>query len=363
MVPFFKDPEDVQNWLDQDAFVLWADAGIDTATGASWEALNHDGTPCKNLDRRIRVQARQAFCFSQSPAKVHHGLAERLFRNVMARGFEPATGHLAALWSPDLEIVSAPHDLYDLAFMLLACAALLEAGHDVGDDLRRLEESLARLKAKRGWVETADCRLPRRQNPHMHLFEASIALFKATGAPRFRVQAQECLGLFKDVFLQPSGVVSEYFDADWAPYSGAAQGVEPGHMAEWIYLLQHYESVTGLSSGVDLEQVWGKVLAGQNAIGLLRDQNAKGSSTSRMWPQTEFLKASIVVSNAGVSVPATAQPSQILERLAQNFLNSEIRGGWYDKRGEDGRLLSQNMPASSLYHLVLAVRAYVNFKS
>ena len=363
MVPVFNSSSDLRSWLDHDAYGLWSGAGIDDATGTSWEALEHNGTPRKALNRRLRVQARQAFCFAQSPRDEHKQLAATLFRNAMERGFDAQTGHFADLWSPEIKIISAPHDLYDLAFMLLACAALLEVGQDVTADLLKLEESLALLKAERGWNETASRRLPRRQNPHMHLFEAMTALFKVTGEPRFAVHAGECLALFKDVFLQPSGVVHEFFNDDWSRQRDAAHAFEPGHMAEWVYLIHSFEAVTGQNTGVDVAKIFGAVLQGQNALGLLRDRSDQAGNTSRMWPQTELLKASIAMQERGALLPETAQPDFVLKTLAQHFLDTEVRGGWYDKRSEAGSLLSNNMPASSFYHLVLAINAYLAFNA
>ena len=235
-------------WLEQNALPFWAGQGIDPATGTAWEALDHQGGPCADMTRRLRVQVRQAYCFSMSPEPAHKDLALQLFRFAMDHGFDPATGQLAATLAPDLTILTAPHDLYDLAFMALAAAALTEAGYDVTADLERLVSEIAKLKAPRGWYETAARSLPRRQNPHMHLFEATVALFKATGEARFRDMADECLGLFQDVFLQTDNRILEFFAEDWQPLSGTEQAVEPGHMAEWVFLLDRYEDVMGQST-------------------------------------------------------------------------------------------------------------------
>lgn len=351
----------VARWLHNQALPLWASAGIDLSGPGAWEALDHDARPLTTRPRRLRVMPRQTFVFAQAArdgAGEYLPLAQALFDIAMTRGIEPATGNLAALLSPGGAILSAPHDLYDLAFMHLAAAALIEAGTDTGDALAWLDAALARLVAPRGWLETDGARLPRRQNPHMHLFEAMTELYRVTGAAHYRQAAEECLGLFRNVFLQPDGRIFEYFAADWGPHDGA-QGVEPGHMAEWIWLLDRFEQATGQASDVDIAAIFAQVLTGRDRSGLLRDSMLPLATTRRLWPQTEFLKASLVLARRGVPLHQGADPDTILAALFSEYLDTPVPGGWYDKRAEDGALLSTDMPSSTFYHLYVALRAYI----
>lgn len=350
---------DITSWIDHAALPLWSGAGYDADTGTVWEALDHHGRPLREMPKRLRVQARQAFCFARAAARAPHlpGLPDQamtLFRFVMDRGFDPDTGNLAAMLAPDATILTAPHDLYDVAFSLLAAAALAEAGHDIGADLARLEAALDRLKAPRGWYETAVGTEVRRQNPHMHMFETATALYAATGAARFRDMADLCLSLFREVFLQPSGDVYEYFTPDWQPLS-EGQAVEPGHMVEWVYLLDAYEQATGQQTEIDLERIFLRAWAARDQAGALPDRSWPAEQTRRSWPQTELLKAALVLKRRGVPLPDGAAPEQVLAMLGREYLDTGVQGGWYDKRGTDGTLLSQTMPASTFYHLLVAL--------
>ena len=348
-------------WLEQQALPLWSTVGVDAVTGTVWEALDHAGAPLVNMERRLRVQVRQAYCFAKSDDPAQRHLALQLFRFAMDHGFDADSGLLAARLAPDTSILTAPHDLYDIAFMLLAVSALIEAGFDVSADLERLEAELSKLKAPRGWYENAAQDLPRRQNPHMHMFETSTALFAATGEDRFRDMAEECLGLFREVFLTQDNQVLEYFDSDWVPLTGNAQAIEPGHMAEWVYLLDRYETVTGRDSGVALVPLFEAVWARRDASGLLPDRSEPVQSDSRrLWPQTELLKAGVALKRRGVELPAEAQPDRVLARMWQQYLETGVPGGWYDKRSPVGALLSDNMPASTFYHILVALRFYLS---
>ena len=93
------------------------------------------------------------------------------------------------------EVFDGRADLYDQAFMLLALAhagralerpELFAVAEELGDAL----EKAWRLPHG-GYFEgeIAVCP-PYRQNPHMHLLECFIALHTATGAPRWRRDAE-----------------------------------------------------------------------------------------------------------------------------------------------------------------------------
>lgn len=90
----------LQNWLQDQALPLWTGAGVDPATGTVWEALDHNGLPCVEMPRRLRVQARQAYSFAMSGDPAHQALALRLFRFAMDQGFDEVSGHLAAGLAP-----------------------------------------------------------------------------------------------------------------------------------------------------------------------------------------------------------------------------------------------------------------------
>ena len=335
------------DWRDRLALPLWSTAGIDASTHSAWEALDHHGHPLPLLDRRQRVQFRQAFAFASNPQPDLQNLAWQLFRRTMDHGFDPDTGHLAAWVHPDLSHIDAKHDLYDLTFALLAAAALGHSGRDVAPDLARLDAAFDLLAAPLGWFEDAAHSLPRRQNPHMHLFEASTAAYGLTRAPKYRAMAQTCLEVFTTHVLQKDGQLLEFYGADWTPLSGAAQGIEPGHIAEWIYLADTFTAVTGIAHGLPLDRMWQAVQGHRLPSGFLPDQ--AGGQIRRLWPQTELLKAALVMEPAGAP--------QIAQTLWGTYMNTPVAGGWYDQFDESGTLLSNTMPTSTYYHISVAISA------
>ena len=347
----------VRRWLLDDVLPLWRGPGVDEEAFGVWEALDHAGRPLQDLPKRLRVQARQSFAFS-TMARVFGTddlcLAAQLFKDTLEYGVEKGSGNLASLFDRHGGILAAPHELYDVAFMLLADAGLRLAGAPPDHSSDTL---LSRLKAKRGWRENLiSPDQPRRQNPHMHLFEASLAQHRA-GVEGYLDIAEECLDLFRDIFLQPDGHVLELFDDNWRPVA-SGQRIEPGHIAEWIYLIDLYERETGRSSGIDLDRMFARVLASRDQTGFLSDASVPIVSTRRLWPQTEFLKAAIVMAARRAAPQELAD--EIMDATFAAYFAAPERGGWYDQFDGEGRLVSSTMPASSLYHVLTACLAYMN---
>src|SRR3546814_11907533 len=92
--------------------------------------------------------------------------------------------------------------------------------------------------------------LPRRQNPHMHLLEAFLALYEASGEAHWLARAQSIHDLFRRHFLQPGQLV-EFFDADWreVPQNGRAGDLrprDPGPFFHSAWLPPRFALVYGL---------------------------------------------------------------------------------------------------------------------
>lgn len=362
------------NWLEHDALPLWLGAGFDHQTGLVFEALDHAGKPQPDRPRRLRVQMRQAYVFARCAGVFPGGLgqdladkAQALLAHTRASGFDEASGHLVYTYGADGRATAVGGELYDLAFLLLACAAAIQRGFEVGDLMAKAESALDGLKAPLGWSEAPDQRCPRRQNPHMHLFEAAIAMAAATGAVRYREIADECLGLLRDRFLQDGHLLFEFFDDSLGLVPAAEQGLEPGHMAEWVGLLHVYETTFATSCGIDLGALYAATTALSAKGGLiLPDQapvpgaptwaDAQKGETMRLWPQTEWVKCQAAMASRGVPQAKQMLPP-LLEELAQTWLNPAVAGGWFDQRHLSGALISDFMPASTMYHILEAILA------
>ena len=80
------------------------------------------------------------------------------------------------------------------------------------------------------------------------------------------------------------------------------------------------------------------------------------SSRARLWPQTEWLKAALILAEAAEG----DERRRLLDSAAAAFdglwLYLGPDGLWRDKLGPDGAFETEPAPASSLYHIVAAYR-------
>jgi len=346
---------------------LWSGQGWDRATGGFVERLDQDGRADHAAPRRVRVQARQIYCFAKA-AQIGwypqgRDIALKGLEYLLAKAKSPdgRPGFVHSL-APDGSVLNPLRDTYDHAFVLLALASVyaLDRHAHVRAEIDSLLSFLdTQLRSPNGgFLEGSPASMPRRQNPQMHLFEAMIAAFDATHDPVFQNRAGDFFALFlANLYDKQKMVLGEYFEDDWSRIEPVS--VEPGHQAEWVWLLKGFERITGCPT----ERFRAELLASalryrDEATGCLVDEgNAAGEikrHSRRLWPQTEIAKAWIAQAEAG-QAGAADEARAALSRLERHYLNHPVTGGWYDQFDREGNSLIATIPASSFYHVLCAV--------
>lgn len=357
-----------RTWLVDAALPLWLDTGVDWQGGGFEESLTLKGERIAGQNKRIRVQARQIYTASHAAvlglhpnalAAAHHGYAF-----LTRHGWHPQGGWVHLL-SANGEVRNDRRDTYDHAFVLLALAWYYKASGD-RSVLAWIERTVAALDAvladgTGAYLESSPPALPRRQNPHMHCFEAMLALYDATGEAAFAARARNIHKLVLERFFDSStGALREFYGDDWKPRP-APEGdiVEPGHHCEWVWLLDKFERQTATDTGdlrrrlLDFALTHGR--SGPSCL-LIDQVDAAGKPmlrSQRLWPQTEAIKALLTRVERG-DAAAWDDTALFLSGLFARYLAVEPAGIWHDHFGEDGRLLNTFAPASSLYHLFVA---------
>ena len=197
-----------EGWLVEDCLPLWAQQGICVSSGGHYEKL----TPAGQVDIcniRVRVQARQVFSFAVAYSRgwLEQGLGMSLSLMDFAerKASHPDNLGFTHLLNFDFEVIDFKQDLYDHAFFFLAYAWMFRVTDD-SEWLLKAERLLAHLDGELGalnggWYE-GDYDAPnRRQNPHMHLFEAFMALYEASGNPKWLARSSELFRLLRLTFL------------------------------------------------------------------------------------------------------------------------------------------------------------------
>lgn len=343
----------VSTWLFDHALPLWAARGVD-ADGRFFELLDFEGRPVRGVRRRTRVQARQIYVFCEGADLGWTG-----GRSIAQAGLD---GMIATcrrddgLWVAATDdaggVLDETPDLYDLAFVLFALAA---SHRILGDERARplALETLAQINAQMtaphgGWHEALPARLPRRQNPHMHLLEAMLAWQATSPDPAFEAAARISLDLCRTRFLV-DGAIREYFTSDWAPDPQTGHIVEPGHLEEWAWLLLQAKAA-GLGSAEAAESLHRRSVAqGLKAGFLIREMDTQGAPIDpgrRLWCQTEAIRAALAFGDPGAA--------DLIAATLDTHLATEVPGLWIDSYDAEGVSPDETVPASSLYHLMTA---------
>lgn len=370
MTAFFRQRDEFLDWLADRALPLFAKAGSDPA-GGFYEALDHNGAPLPGLNRRVRVQARQAYSFARA-----EGLALGSYRANSDHGWralidlcsaDPNTGRFYHIMNADGSVHASHQDTYDHTFVLLATAERIIRYADpealkiegaVQGFLESLREPTGGFAERSPSVET-----PRRQNPHMHLFESSLQRLEAGDSAFARQTIREVLELFQTKFWdRQTSVLREFFTTQWDHCPNSGDIIEPGHMVEWVWLLDQEGS-----SEIELLETLmqrARELGKHPELGLLADKvdlkTGKTSGTFRLWGQAEHIRACIVLARRTKQEYWLNEAAALLSQFRQFYLAGPIVGGWFDQLDEAGSPVSTNMPCSTLYHLMtLASELYV----
>lgn len=253
-----------RRWLETRAEALliqFQHSSIDPAGG--FFDLDIAGQPRRETPvRELVTTTRVTHCFALAhmlgwpgaAALVRHGLAALwdLHRDAARSGY-------AWQFGPGADRAK---QAYGHAHVLLAAASARMAGFAEAEPiLADVTESLNRhfWEERHGAVaeEFAEDWSPlsgyRGQNANMHLTEALMAAYEATGTRDYLIRAERIADLvINRIARAHSWHVIEHFDAEWRPdlaYRGSdmfrPQGTTPGHALEWSRLIAQLHVLTG----------------------------------------------------------------------------------------------------------------------
>lgn len=352
-------------WLFNQALPYWGTIGCDGQRDnpRKWgahEQLKMDGTPDLPGYKRLRVQARQLYSFSQAALMgwtAGYEIASNIyhFMNKAQQG----EGWWAKTLSREGAILNPASDLYDLAFVVFSLAwygKLTGSARPIQQARQTLQWIEQFMAYPKGGFKN-DLPLSagyRQQNPHMHLLEAVLALFEVTHAEQDLVLAHKLIDLFtKRFFNRQTGVLGEYYTENWnAIPCPTKEIIEPGHQYEWIWLLKEYENFTGIRHLEEMNSMFrfNRRYAVDQQTGLVADKvRPNGTLThrsARLWVQTEALRATSLWHDE----KSHQHLSQILHNLLYRYFMPQ--GTWQDQLNNHYHPDNSKIPASSFYHIM-----------
>lgn len=354
-----------RDWMLDASFPFWANRGVHPVLGFR-ERLTMTGEPIEDADTRVRLQARQTFCFAFAQLM---GWQDPRAKDLVARGIDTLTRHCRredSLYGARMAyaggLSNASADLYDTAFSLLAFSWAARTGADGAAEAaaaasQAIETVLKRPSGEGGYREALPAPELRLQNPHMHLFESSLALYEATGDEIALARATGIKALLETRFLQPgTGALREVFAMDWGPAPG--DRLEAGHQYEWVWLMGERARLTGKPVSSAAEGLYANALKltgpeGEVALSHTLDGEIL-DATERTWGLTEALKAHLARIEQG-DAAATARAIQSFDRMWARHVDPAPEGGWLDKYGADGTPDMADMTAATGYHIYVAI--------
>ncbi|MEM1409269.1 MAG: AGE family epimerase/isomerase [Pseudomonadota bacterium] len=362
-------------WLADQALPLFAGPGLDPLGGV-FEALSAEGQPVPGAPKRLRVQARQAFAFARAEAlgllNEGKGASDHAWAFLLDHGLQPeeqgGQRSFVHVLHADGSVMDPARDFYDHAFVLLAAAERgLRYGDPAADETAaHVWKFLDRLSHPAGgYRETLEGAGPRRQNPHMHLLEASLLCQTWQPTARSVADIKAMSALFDEHFWDAErGVLHEFFSDDWQVDAAAGHIIEPGHMTEWVWLLHQAQAASAgkLQTLLLSAQRYGLhrdafILANQHDL-----STGETGTRCRLWPQTEHIRALVTLAEVTGDEQWLAQAAQGLEALHRLFIEPAAPGCFHDEVDRTGAPLSIHVPASIIYHHITLADALLRFQ-
>ena len=252
-------------WTERPAHRRWLEAQADALfrfyeprsldPNGGFFVLDDEGRPTHEPARQLHLTARMAHCGAIGVLLGRPGaqdLLDHAIRSLWTRHRDPLHGGYFLSFD-----AAGPRERDKLAyghgFVLLAGASAKVAGHPDAD---RLIADASQVLEARFWEKAPGAYREefredwtpfsayRGQNANMHMTEALMAAFEATGDPEYLRKAESVAELILHRHAADAGWrVPEHYTADWAvdtEYRGSDMfrpyGYTPGHALEWTRL-------------------------------------------------------------------------------------------------------------------------------
>ncbi len=371
-----RSAEEWAGWFWSESFPGWLKRVTDPE-GGLFDALDAGGTADPSAGKTILAQARGLFTLSHlALLSLDPALKAAAGRQVaLLDRFRKAPGLYRRMVARDGQPLDNVARSYDQTFVILGLSTWYRLAPSPGVEAEieacwqalanRLTDPVTGLLVEDDTViePSAPDAPPRAQNPHMHLYEACLQAFAATGNPLWQGRAADLRAVALRHFLdQRHGSMAEFLTPDLCPLPGAAgQRREPGHQCEWAWLLRREVELGGdpalLATARRLEafaDAHGFAPAGPLSGAAYDAVSAEAvmEPAHLLWPQTEAIK-SFAMRHASGEAGAGARAKALLCLMFDHWFAG--RPAFVNRLDAQGRTLWPQALTRLQYHLVLAL--------
>lgn len=326
--------------------------------------LDDDGKPLNagNATRQVHVTTRMVHCFAIGSLIGRPG-SDEIVDHGMRYLWDKHRDHKHGgyVWGLDNNgVTDSSKQAYGHAFVLLAASSAKLVGHPLADQMladvtevinkRFWDNSVGAVKEEfaNDWSEITQYR---GQNSNMHLTEALMAAYEATGDKAYLAKAERIAELIIAKHAAALGYrVAEHFDQDWVldkDYVGSEMfrpsGTTPGHWLEWARLLMQLwvlgdKRLSWLTEAArnlfhqSIELGWDKVHGG--FFYTLDWDNQPIMREKLWWPVSEAIGAASFLSAYERDTYFQAWYRRLWD-YAENHVIDHRRGGWKSELTED----------------------------
>jgi mannose/cellobiose epimerase-like protein (N-acyl-D-glucosamine 2-epimerase family) len=389
----------MENWLENEGHFRWLRAEQDRLVrfheatalrddlGVAFAPLGLRGEPDVNAPRELYLTGRAVHCFAIEHLLGRPGadlIATRGVNALLEHFLDGERGGFINEVYPDGQPADTTKPAYGNAFALLAGATALIA------ELPRARELLEQASAALSdhfWVEadgaavdamTADWQevdpTYRGQNANMHLTEAYLSAFDATGDVEYQRRAEAIAALLINNHARAHGWrVVEHFDPTWQavpdfnienkadpfrPY-----GVTPGHALEWARLLLQLNALPGSRTPWALEAAVGLFATAMRDVGKAAfDRDGAGIpyttdfdghpvAQARMWwVMAEAVGAATYLYHNTDDASYAGAYQRFWSHIREHFIDYD-GGSWWHELSPEGHPAFHTWPTKpDLYH-------------
>ncbi len=357
----------------------WHEAFWDVSGWCFYERVNPHFKPLLTGQRRLLTQCRLLATFSDASSfsicRLKKEILTPAFEFIVEKYRIPETGGFIFSLDDDLQPLDDSYDFYAQGFVIFAFSHYYRASGD--ERARKMAEDVLsftreKFKIEKGYAEAlapAMSIVPdrlRRHESHMHVLEGCLfAAVTWPDDPRWKEMADELVALFFKDFYQAGGIIlSEYYTDDLKPCENEnGQFIcEPGHAAEWIWLLKKHAALCGDPARHDetchVLLSWANKYGWDTQYGGIYDELTPDGQvveeTKRIWPFAESLKASALMLDGSPDRDALKERMIDMTGVFEQHYMQE-RGFWTEWLTRDLKPAVDYMPGTTPYHVYYGI--------